>query len=80
MRSLGNEIPSCAVSVVWERQEPLLLIGDDTGNSSVFSEMTSSANDTRRGRGWVTGVTVSGKHDAGTCHGGAPDDGIESRR
>ena len=25
MRSLGNEIPSYAVSVVWEKQEPLLL-------------------------------------------------------
>ena len=25
VRSLGNEIPSYTVSVVWERQEPLLL-------------------------------------------------------
>ena len=59
---------------------PKGLIGDNTGDSSVFSVMISSANDTRRGRDWATGVTASGKHGAGNCPVGAPDDGIESRK
>ena len=41
MRSLGNEIPSYAVSVVWERQEPPLLNKWFNCNPELFLTTTS---------------------------------------
>ena len=55
MRSLGNEIPSYTVSVVWERQEPLLFIKYLT---QVRSDGVDETGDANRTLVWVTHRTT----------------------
>ena len=57
MRSVGNDIPSYTLSVVWERQEPLLL-NQIFNSGQVMSDGVDETGDANRTLVWVTHRTT----------------------